>query len=935
MRNNLLKSLLVGVALLAGTAVSFAEEFTLSPSEATVIDAGNADQNFYDASATTWNVSQSTVSNGAFKGFNLPVLLAKFDASATLSGLTVTKATLSFNAKCSAGNYNSSMNIASISTDWEASTATWNSTNTSALNATIINSGTWTTKGKTTAFSIDVTELLQNDEDKIVGFGICTNTARAHDISDLVLTIEAIDASASTTYTVKYVDGEGNELKTAGSYTESIGASIVLKDADKASIYSEDGTKKYIYVSDDSEGKTVESGAATVVTVTFREAETWSYSYNAVDADGNVLMEDIVKGTNFEQETFNVGIPAYLNIDGTLYKTGKTSSDKKGYYQSFTLSENNMVKTITYSATETTNVVYFSEAENIEGLTKATNSNTGVRSSNGASAYAASEDVVFTTLPAGKYKLTTIICDASKNAGSTWNFLAGEETIFTFTASTVNWSEGTSDEFTLTEETPIALGKGGSATQAVDLIYIVKTGDYVIPIDSIANIGALKDLADSTDVILTLKDAKVNMLGIGMMGYEAYVEDATDAIKFDANLTMALSEVGLYQAGIALNGTLCAKYTVVDGTPTLAIADSTGTMTTLTAEETTVVPTEMTVAEAKKAESLSHYILIKGAEMTGDVDDMMYAIQEGDTIQVYDQFWSLGENFEVPAKADSIVGVVVLHNGVYTIYPEKIVADASADTFAVVNSIAEMKALGDNAKVELKLNGAKVISVYNINWTFNDIYLEDGTGAVMIDPESQFDEPFANMVNKSSVTGSLFVKYIGSSEDAYFMDMPTIYPTTKTAESELTIEEGATVEPIAMTIEEASAVENAARYVKFTDLTTVDGGSGTCTASQGDASIDVIDCYFQIVNEETVESYVFPENVSSLTGIIFYDGGTFSLFPFDADGNSPIVAKTTGINTVKAAFDAKAGKVYNLNGQRVMNPTKGLFIQNGKKVIVK
>ena len=43
----------------------------------------------------------------------------------------------------------------------------------------------------------------------------------------------------------------------------------------------------------------------------------------------------------------------------------------------------------------------------------------------------------------------------------------------------------------------------------------------------------------------------------------------------------------------------------------------------------------------------------------------------------------------------------------------------------------------------------------------------------------------------------------------------------------------------------------------------------------------------------------------------------------------------TGIVGVKADDFTKDGAVYDLNGVRVMNPTKGLYIKNGKKYIVK
>ena len=51
-------------------------------------------------------------------------------------------------------------------------------------------------------------------------------------------------------------------------------------------------------------------------------------------------------------------------------------------------------------------------------------------------------------------------------------------------------------------------------------------------------------------------------------------------------------------------------------------------------------------------------------------------------------------------------------------------------------------------------------------------------------------------------------------------------------------------------------------------------------------------------------------------------------FTFD-NGN------TTGVNDVRGKMSDVRGEYYNLSGQRVVNPTKGLYIVNGKKVIIK
>lgn len=54
-----------------------------------------------------------------------------------------------------------------------------------------------------------------------------------------------------------------------------------------------------------------------------------------------------------------------------------------------------------------------------------------------------------------------------------------------------------------------------------------------------------------------------------------------------------------------------------------------------------------------------------------------------------------------------------------------------------------------------------------------------------------------------------------------------------------------------------------------------------------------------------------------------------SAFRFEIEG------ETTGINTLNVERGTVNGEVYNLNGQRVAQPAKGLYIVNGRKVIIK
>ncbi len=54
-------------------------------------------------------------------------------------------------------------------------------------------------------------------------------------------------------------------------------------------------------------------------------------------------------------------------------------------------------------------------------------------------------------------------------------------------------------------------------------------------------------------------------------------------------------------------------------------------------------------------------------------------------------------------------------------------------------------------------------------------------------------------------------------------------------------------------------------------------------------------------------------------------------FVFDDENNGEV----TGVNEVRGQMSEVRGEYYNLAGQRVAQPTKGLYIVNGKKVIIK
>ena len=566
-----------------GTQTSYADEAVLTPTQTTVIQADgktaqNANTVLYNAEATSWRYACSKISGGAFRNMTANyggslVLLTKFDASTTLDGKLLKKATLSFSSVCTVSEKNSNVQVATINTGWDATTATWTNTNTAEiLNAVGINGDGDNVATKKRKLSYDVTSYLQASTDNTLGIALFTASDREQEASDLKLTLEYVDAASASNYTVKYVDAAGNEIKTSSTYAAEKGLVPPLTESDKDAIYNVDKTVKYIYDSDDAANLTIAADGSTVVTVKFREAAKWNYTFNAVDAEGNPLQEGIVKGTNFEGETFSVGYPYAINVDGTLYTSDKLSSDKKGYYLSYTLEADNQVKDITFKPTTTTDIVFLSEAENIEGLTKATNNNTFVRSSNGGSAYAAEADVEITKLQPGKYKLTAVICCPSGT--SEWNFLAGDNNIFKFKVDASNWIQGTSEEFEVNAETPIYLAKGGSANQAVDFIYIQRTGDATetvsvseagyatyatknnvkVPEDENVEVMTVKVNDDKTPITLhkvaanTVIPANTGILVKAAKGDYNFVVTSDEGATLDNNLVAAKDAVTSYGA---------------------------------------------------------------------------------------------------------------------------------------------------------------------------------------------------------------------------------------------------------------------------------------------------------------------------------------------------------------------------------------------------
>ena len=463
---------LFAVALAFCSTTAFADSVVVNPTVAK-IHAGEADATHYDATATSWTITQSKISNGAFANQNRNyggtyLALVKFDAFQALFGKKLTKATLKFTSKCTVSGKNSNIYVAPIKTDWDPAKITWNNGNNSAtLGATsYVDAGNF--KGERAA-TMDVTEALKNAADTVIAYAFYTATGREQLLSKVSLELEYVEADVSANFTIKYMCG-GAEVKESRVETGTKGAASVISDADKADFIA--GSKKYIYVNDNAGEVTVAADGSSVVTVNFREATTFNYS---IVTDKGLT---VASGSSFEGEKPTVGYPRYAlsQADSVLYQAGPTN---KEYRKEITMDEDNKSVVIAYNKESVNKVVFYTEGEDISGTTPVTYGNVAVRASK-AGAVKTSEDVAITMLPAGKYKIHVgCFTSAKEFADKVINLGIGDKVIG-FTCSAVNLSEVCSDEIVLSKTKTLKyLAEGSGDNAALDYLYIEKTGNVV------------------------------------------------------------------------------------------------------------------------------------------------------------------------------------------------------------------------------------------------------------------------------------------------------------------------------------------------------------------------------------------------------------------------------------------------------------------------
>ena len=381
-------------------------------------------------------------------------------------------------------------------------------------------------------WSSDATNCTQID---VFGY---INSSKIGLIDNLSITVTKDDREQAD-YTVNFFDSNNGAIKESVTRSGAVGDAIVLIPADKEPLWNSDHSQKYFYQSDNTEGLKI-SAEGTVVNIYYRDAEI--YNYSLVDNFGNV----ITTGTGYEGENATAAYPRYSLIDGVFYEA---STNAKEYRKNILLSQNEATGTITYSEVGNVNTIFYTEGEDIEGMTVATNDNIPVRASN-AKAAVSGEDVIITTLPAGKYKLHAgIFSSKSSVNGLVVNFGVGSET-FAAALANVNLNEIASDEYELYSETAISYLASSSGDTQFDYIWIEKTGDVEVPTSTSATIGSNGFATFASKYAVDFSETELK-------AYKATISDDGERVNF-TEVTGAVRA----NTGLLIEGTANESYTI-------------------------------------------------------------------------------------------------------------------------------------------------------------------------------------------------------------------------------------------------------------------------------------------------------------------------------------------------------------------------------------
>jgi len=516
-------------------------------------------------------------------------------------------------------------------TSYENYTITYKLKNGTAIKDPVTNSGLY---GTTVSANSDeaVESIVYNNTSYYL-----TNGNEAITLTDNVnqnvinLVYEAITPGYIT---INYTTETGTALKEPVTVSGVDGTEYTVPAEDIPAYLTLDGVK-YKY-SNGNETLTFSSDEAQTIDLIYSEAEKYTYVVKAVSATEELKIID----TNdvYEGESVTVAYPQYVLSGTTLYNIANNGSGD-WYRISFTPTEDNYTKELSYTNGTVDNVVFYTEAEDIEGVATASYTN---RASNGTVARA-TESKSITTLEPGKYKIFVRGLNGNQNT-RTANFYLNDATdaVFTFGITNGTNQTGNSEEFTIAEPSELSFTCEGSSSSGLDWLYIVKTGDV-----------EFVDVAVTAAGFATYSNSEVNLDFSNVEGLKAYY---VESAPYEGNLVVV--EAGKVLAGTAvlLEG--------AEGTyqvPVCASAETPTTNMLQVADDSTVGNGESIFVLANGTKGVGFYVVKDGSSIpAGKAYLVIEKPTDGQTVK---SFFSLGgDDANAINGVEAEVGTGIIYN---------------------------------------------------------------------------------------------------------------------------------------------------------------------------------------------------------------------------------------------------------------------------------
>jgi len=207
-------------------------------------------------------------------------------------------------------------------------------------------------EGTTTYYSADNVAFVDGSASYCnqLDFFDCQNNVVSY-LDNLVVTKYVDKSKKSTTYTVKYQNANGTDLKDPVVYDTYVGDTYTASAADMATFYSNDTNTKYVYASGNDSKQATETAAENIITLVFNEYAKFSYTVTA--KNGEETLGTLASGEAFADGSTTVYWNKFKEYDGKWYET--TGS----YGKSITEAGNTDVA---YTPSE---ISYFFEAEEL------------------------------------------------------------------------------------------------------------------------------------------------------------------------------------------------------------------------------------------------------------------------------------------------------------------------------------------------------------------------------------------------------------------------------------------------------------------------------------------------------------------------------------------------------------------------------------------